>query len=181
MTEEEEERSGLTFHSTSSISQQSFNYNRDSASIHRLSWPTQLARDPSYCDSAGSQVGSSWKVVNDEQQYRSAGMCANLELARGYLIAWVKVTAYHPTTSLVFSPTYRRIFIYTHTPLLACAPIELAPPASRFRFEMARVVATFQPRVYTACPVTSSSRRALGASLSNVRLKEASSQPLGWS
>lgn len=47
-----------------------------------------------------------------------------LEL-RGYLIAWVKVTAYHPTTSLVFSlsscmcTVYTHKYIYTHTPLLA--------------------------------------------------------------
>lgn len=48
-----------------------------------------------------------------------------MELARGYLIAWVKVTAYHPTTSSSSSLSSCTIYIhiYIHAPLLACCTV----------------------------------------------------------
>lgn len=69
-----------------------------------------------------------------------------LEL-RGYLIAWVKVIAYHPTTSpfsLVFSLLV--VCIHVHLFWLHRLPRSKQRLQRRDSVEMARVVATFQLR-----------------------------------
>lgn len=65
--------------------------------------------------------GRSWTTGNSIDPRE----CVPMELARGYLIAWVKVTAYHPTTSSSSSLSSCTIYIhiYIHAPLLACCTV----------------------------------------------------------